>query len=79
MSLHKVHKNEEVGGKSLNEIQVFNLKQLNIHIFTLKRDIGVSTSESGCGFSKESLVKKKMVFDVSDGFVTLWEVEWSHW
>lgn len=81
MSLHKVHKNEEVGTKSLNEIQVFHLivKLLNIHIFTLKKDIGVSTSESECGFLKENLVKKEMAFVVSDGFVTLWKVERSHW
>lgn len=59
-------KNEEVGGKSLSEIQVFNLtvKPLNIQVFALKRDIGVATSESGGRFLKESLAKKRMAFIV---------------
>jgi len=45
----KCIENEEVGGKSLNEVQVFNLtvKLLNIQLFTMTRDIGVATSESG--------------------------------
>ena len=66
MSLHKVYKNEEVGGKSLNAVQVFHLtvKLLNIQVFTMKRDIGVATSKSGGGFLKENFAKKKKVFGV---------------
>lgn len=60
----KCIKNEEVGGKSLNEIQIFHLTigLLNIQVLTLKRDICVAIPESGGRFLKESLVKKKMVF-----------------
>lgn len=62
----KCIKNEEVGGKSLNEVQVFHLtvKLLNIQVFTTKRDIVTATSESGGGFLKENFVKKNVVFDV---------------
>lgn len=62
----KCIKNEEAGGKSLNEVQVFHLtvKLLNIQVFTMKRASGTATSEYGGGFWKENFVKKKMVFGV---------------
>lgn len=72
----KCIKNEEAGGKLLNEVQVFHLmmKLLNIQVFTMKRGIGTATSESEGGFQKENLVKKKMVFGVQPAIlVTLWE------
>lgn len=57
----KCIKNEEVGGKSLNEVQVFHLtvKLLNIHVFTMKGDTGMATSEREGGFLNENFAKKK--------------------
>lgn len=57
----KCIENEEVGSKSLSEVQVFHLtaKLLNIQVFTVKRDIGAATSESEGGYLKENFAKKK--------------------
>lgn len=57
----KCIKNEEAGGKLLNEVQVFHLmvKLLNIQVFTMKRGIGTATSESEGKLSEGKFSEEK--------------------